>query len=339
MNIRKYLPFKIEKNGLFPKIDIGFAKIRYQKIWLWKIPILVPFFMEVIETPAIKYKRKNYKLKTYLEDKNFKKKYLEKIYRKRVGRHPNIDNPKTLTEKINYLKLNCEDDRIKQCCDKYSVKEYIKKIIGEKYCIPNINTWKNVDEIDFDLLPNQFVLKVNWSSGYNIIVTDKRLISSAERNSIKKQIKIWVKPESNSYWDSFNWGYKNMLPVIYAEKYLQINDDEYKIFCFNGRAIFALIEQFDSNNKNYRLCIDRNGNELGFTIGNYPKAITKISSNYEKMILLAEKLSNNFKFVRVDFIQSEKELYVGEMTFYSGGGFSKFNPSIWDEKLGKMLKL
>lgn len=341
IKIKRFNPFEIDCNGILPKVNIGTVKIPYQKIYLWKLPIPVPYLFKVVKTPEACWKKENYKLRSCLDNKTFKKKRLEEIYCKRMGRHPNLDNPTSLTEKINYLKLYYEDNNITICCDKYRVKEYVGKTVGYRYCVPNIGVWKNEDEINFDVLPDSFVLKVNWSSGYNIVIKNKAEINNLEKSLMKEQIGVWLRPESNSYYDAFNWGYKNMEPIVYAEEYLpmEADDDEYKVFCFNGKAVFTLIEKFDCKNINSRVCVDSMGKEMDFTIGNKPKAKTNISANYFKMIEVAEKLAAPFVFVRVDFIQVGKRIYVGEMTFYSGGGFSKFNPPEWDYKLGDLLEL
>lgn len=329
-------------NGLLPKVKIGKYIIPFQIKYIFKIPIPIPFwYFSLFSTPGNSIKRKHYAIRDKLENNSIKRKELEKIYEKYMGFRPDFDNPVKFTEKLNYLKLNYENPLITKCCDKFTVKEYIVQCIGKKYMVPNINNWDGTEKIKFDELPNKFVLKVNWSSGYNILINNKQDIKKCEWNLIIKQLDLWMKPESNSYYDAFNWGYKDMMPVIFAEKYLDIDSvhDEYKIFCFNGNAEFSLIEHFDKNGINTRACIDTKGNALKFTFGKQNKTKYLLSKRYEEMLMLASKLSKPFPFVRVDFIETKKELYVGEMTFYSGGGFSKIYPSKYDKEIGKLLDI
>ena len=136
----------------------------------------------------------------------------------KVGYKMNLKQPKTFNEKINWLKLHYHDPRVTVCADKFAVKEYAKELIGEEYIVPTIASWDCVDAIDFDALPNQFVLKVNWSSGFNIIVKDK---SSLDLHEVKMKLNAWMQDSANSYFDTFNWGYKHMKPMIYAEEYIE----------------------------------------------------------------------------------------------------------------------
>lgn len=329
-------------NGLLPKVKIGKYIIPFQIKYICKIPFPIPFwYFSLFTTPGNSIKRKHYAIRDKLKNNSVKRKELEKIYEKYMGFRPDFDNPVMFTEKLNYLKLNYENPLITKCCDKFSVKEYIIQCIGEKYMVPNINNWDETRKINFDELPNKFVLKVNWSSGYNILVSNKQCLKKYEWNLILKQLDLWMKPESNSYYDAFNWGYKNMQPIIFAEKYLDIDTlhDEYKVFCFNGKVEFALIEHFDRNGINTRVCIDKKGNELKFTFGKKNKAKYLLSKRYKEILTLATKLSKPFVFVRVDFIETKRELYVGEMTFYSGGGFSKIYPFEYDKKIGELLDI
>lgn len=341
-SLKLILGDRIIYNGLLPKIKICNAIIPFQIKYIFKIPLPIPFwYFSLFDVLENNIKEEHYIIRDKLEDKIIKRKYLEKIFEKKMGFFPNFDKPTTFTEKLNYLKLYYENPLITQCCDKFHVKEYIKKHAGEKYIVPNIGRWNSAEEIKVENLPNKFVLKVNWSSGYNIIVNDKLSIKSYEWNLIKKQINKWLRPESNSYYDSFNWGYKNMIPIVFAEEFLDIGSihDEYKLFCFNGNVVFSLIEHFDNNGINTRVCIDKNGNKLKFNIGRQPEANCSISKKYFEMIDVATRLSKEFIFVRVDFMELEDKLYVGELTFYSGGGFSKIYPSEYDKKIGTLLNV
>ena len=167
-------------------------------------------------------KSKHYKMREKLNKETCEKMLIKEIS-PLVGYKMNLDNPTTFNEKINWLKLNNSDPRITICCDKYAVKQYAIEKIGDEYVLPVLGVWENPEDVDFNLLPNQFALKVNWSSGFNIIVKDK---SNLNIDKTREQLCKWMLPSSNSYYDTFNWGYKHMKPVIYAEPYIEQIDGQ-----------------------------------------------------------------------------------------------------------------
>ena len=255
------------------------------------------------------------------------------------GYYPNIKNPKTFAEKVLWLKLYYEDKRITICSDKYNGKKYIDDILGPGYTVPVIKRYDNVCDICLEDLPERFVLKANWCTGYNIIVTDKTNVDIEE---IRAKLDFWQLPWKSSYYGSFNWGYKDMKPIIFAEEYLDIpnNTTEYKLFCFNGKVNFFLVEADYFGKNPERGYYDREWNELPFQIEKIKKATgLEKPDTYEEMIRIAETLAKPFPYVRIDFYDIEGKLYVGEMTFYSGGGFSKIYPTEWDLKLGEQLDI
>ena len=271
-----------------------------------------------------------------------KKEILNDAFTRRVGYPINWENPQTMNEKIMWLKLNYQDPLITTCSDKFAVKDYVTETVGSKYVVPTIASWSDPDDIDFDSLPNQFVLKVNWSSGYNIIVKDKSKLNIEET---KKQLKKWIKPDRNSYYQFFNWGYKHMKPVIYAEEYLeqiagQVYD--YKLYYSNGEFIFMFIatDRHGENTLTYTF-FDENLQHIPCEYGNKHNAnpLPEMPKNLDKMMEIAKKLAKPFTFVRVDFYEIGDEIYLGEMTFYSGGGLLPFDPPEWDYKLGSKIQL
>lgn len=279
---------------------------------------------------------RKYDPKLSLEDKKY---IIEHQFERAVGYKPNIDNPKSFNEKMQWLKLYNEDPLLTKCADKYLVREYVKEKIGEEYLIPLLGVWDSPDEIDFDKLPNQFVLKVNWGSGQNIIVKDK---SKLDIKEAKAKLKEWLKPHSNHYYLGFEWCYKNIQAKIIAEKYIQqLNDDlyDYKFLSYNGKVknLFVVSDRY--NNK-YVDFYDTDWNKLPFErlYHNSPNGIAK-PQNLDKMISLAERLSKDFPFVRVDFYDIEDKIYFGEITFYPGNGLEAFEPVEWDYKLGELLTL
>lgn len=269
-----------------------------------------------------------------------KKYILGKKLQLKLGCKIDLDNPKTFNEKINWLKLNYKNPILTKCADKYAVREYVKEKIGEEYLIPLLGVWNSPDEIDFDKLPNQFVLKVNWGCGQNIIVKDKSKLNIEET---KQKLRKWILPESNAYYSGFEWSYKDISPKIVAEEYLQQLDGDlydYKFLTFNGKVKVILIVSDRFYNK-YMNWYDKNFNLLPF---NRPdrKNSSEIEINkelFDKMSALSEKLSGDLPFVRVDFYLVKDKIYFGEMTFYPSCGFGIFEPEEWDKNLGDLLDL
>ena len=266
--------------------------------------------------------------------------YLQIVYFKHFRRFINFNNPKTFNEKIQWLKLNYRNEEYTKLVDKYRVKQYITKLIGEEYVIPTLGVWKNVDDIDFKSLPEKFVLKCNNDSGGIVICKNKKDFDEAKAKSFLKE-----RLKNNGYWYGREWPYKNVKPCIIAEKYMEdsISKDlkDYKFFCFNGSMEFfdIDIDRFIEHRANY---YDRNGNFLPFGKTYCPPDYTKkieMPKNLDKMIELAETISHNTVLSRIDFYEIDGQVYFGEITFYPGSGFSPFTDEKWDYKLGDMIDL
>lgn len=266
--------------------------------------------------------------------------YLQIVYFRHFKKFINFDNPKTFNEKIQWLKLNYRKEEYTNLVDKYRVKQYITKLIGEEYVIPTLGVWKNVDDIDFKSLPEKFVLKCNNDSGGIVICKNKKDFDEVKAKSFLKE-----RLKNNGYWYGREWPYKNVKPCIIAEKYMEdsISKDlkDYKFFCFNGSMEFfdIDIDRFIEHRSNY---YDRNGNFLPFGKTYCPPDYTKkieMPKNLDKMIELAETISHNTVLSRIDFYEIDGQVYFGEITFYPGSGFSPFTDEKWDYKLGDMIDL
>ena len=266
--------------------------------------------------------------------------YLQIVYFKHFRRFINFNNPKTFNEEIQWLKLNYRNEEYTKLVDKYRVKQYITKLIGEEYVIPTLGVWNNVDDIDFKSLPEKFVLKCNNDSGGIVICKNKKDFDEAKAKSFLKE-----RLKNNGYWYGREWPYKNVKPCIIAEKYMEdsISKDikDYKFFCFNGSMEFfdIDIDRFIEHRANY---YDRNGNFLPFGKTYCPPDYTKkieMPKNLDKMIELAETISHNTVLSRIDFYEIDGQVYFGEITFYPGSGFSPFTDEKWDYKLGDMIDL
>lgn len=265
--------------------------------------------------------------------------YLKLMYKFRIGKKLDLRNPKGFNEKLQWLKLYDRKDKYSLLVDKYEVKKIVGNIIGEEYIIPTLGVWDSVDEIDYNILPDKFVLKCTHDSGSVVICTEKASfnITMAEEK-LKKGM-----GKSLFYWGR-EWPYKNVPRRIIAEEYL--NDScgsdqltDYKIYTFNGIAKFMMINK-DRNHETKADYFDRNFEWLDFTWG-YPHSEKKPQKpeNFDLMIELAEKLANGLTEVRVDFYESNHKVYFGELTFFDGSGFEAIEPVEWDLRLGSFFKL
>ena len=268
------------------------------------------------------------------------KKYLELKYYSVFNKKLNLKNPQTFNEKLQWLKIYDRNPLYTTLVDKYEVREYIKNTIGEEYLIPSYGVYDNFNEIDFDKLPNQFVIKCTHDSGGVVICKDKsqldiEMAKSKINNSLKR----------NYYYNGREWPYKNIKPRIIIEKYMEDKNTkeliDYKIMCFDGKVkmSFTCSERFDNDGLKVTF-FDLDWNKLPFE-RHYKSSNKKIEKpiNYKKMLELSEKLSKKIPFVRVDWYEINGKLYFGELTFYPGCGLEEFTPEEWDYKIGKMIKL
>lgn len=265
-------------------------------------------------------------------------KYLKYIYKEKTGKELNIKNPKTFNEKLQWLKLYNRNPNYTMMVDKYEVRNYIKNTIGENYLIPMLGLYNSTKEIDFDKLPNKFVLKTTHDSGTVIICKDKETFNKKEAiKKLNKRLKM------NYFYLWREWPYKNVKPRIIAEQYMEdkktssLND--YKFYCFDGepKMMFIVIDRGKNTKTNF---YDMNFNklELQQTYPNFTKEIKK-PKQFEEMIELARKLSKNIPHVRVDFYIINEKIYFGELTFFDAAGLDNFNPEEYDTILGNYIDL
>lgn len=262
--------------------------------------------------------------------------YLKYKFKKYMGKKLDLTNPKTFNEKLQWLKLYDRKDIYTTMVDKYEVKKYIADIIGEEYIIPTLginNTW---EEINFDKLPNQFVIKCTHDSGGLAICKNKKNF-----NVDKARKKVNESLKNNYFYFGREWPYKNVKPRIIIEKYMGDTLNDYKIFCFNGLPKYILV--CSNRNGDYKNTdfYDVNWELMSFTRANHENSLYGISkpTNLEEMLDIAKKLSKDIPFVRIDLYDIKNKIYFGEITFYPSAGFEGFSPSDWDRKLGEMIKL
>lgn len=275
-----------------------------------------------------------HKLLIWLPDKV----YLKLIYRVNMRKPLNLKNPQTYNEKLQWLKLYNRRPEYTNLVDKYAVRDYVSKKIGTDYLIPLLGVWENVDKINFESLPEQFVLKCNHDSGGLIICKDK---SSLDVQNAEKFLKKKLK--RNYYWMSREWPYKNIKRKIIAEKYMVDESGyelkDYKFFCFDGecKAIFiasnrGVDTRFDFFDREFNHLPFKNGHENADQPLKKPKIL-------DEMIIIAEKLSVGIPQVRVDLYDVLGKIYFGEMTFFHWGGKKPFEPEEWDYTFGSWIKL
>lgn len=262
-------------------------------------------------------------------------------YQHATGKSLDLENPKTFNEKIQWIKLYDSSPLKTQLADKYLVREYISEKIGDEYLIPLLGVWDSFDEIDFDILPNQFVLKANHGSGWNIIVRDK---SKFDRRDAKKKIDKWMKTNF-AYNAGLEMHYKDIPPKVIAEEYLENSNGEladYKFHCYSGNPEYIQCMTGRANHDTLREKIyDFDWNPLPF-VQNYERYEGEIKKpcDIPKMVSLARKLSEDFIYVRVDFyVLDNGSVKFGEMTFTPGSGMGSWNLPEYDLKYGDMIKL
>ena len=267
---------------------------------------------------------------------------LEHQFKATMGYPPNLDNPRTLNEKIQWLKLNYRNPLLTKCADKVRVRDYIRDTIGEKYLVPIVGVYDSPDEIPFQNLPDKFVMKVNWGSGQNIICKNKNSLDVAD---VKRKLDRWMQPISNHYYNFFEWCYKDIPPKILVEEYMEDLDGDlpdFKFFCYNGRVENMFIAK-GRNLGDHTLSFtffDRDFNRLPLK-QHYPTFDGKIEKpdNWDEMITLAEKLAKPFLFARIDFYIVGNSIKFGEITFNHFSGAVPFNPPEWDKKFGALINL
>ena len=266
--------------------------------------------------------------------------YLKRRFLKNVGYPLDLDNPRTFNEKLQWLKLYDHNPLYTKMVDKYEAKKYVADIIGEEYIIPTLGVWDHFDEIDFEQLPEQFVLKCTHDSGSIAICKDK---ATFDKKTAKKKLERGLR--YNYYYSGgFEWPYKNVKPRIIAEKYMvdesaeQLKD--YKIFNFDGmpKLIEVDYDRFTGHKCNL-YTTDWTFIEAAIGYPPDPNRIIDRPKALEEMLSLAKKLSADIKYLRTDFYSIEDKIYFGEMTFYPGSGFAKFSPDKFGLNLGDCINI
>lgn len=268
--------------------------------------------------------------------------YVKLYFRLTLKRKLDLNNPITLNEKLQWMKFNDRNPLYSMVSDKLAVRPYIKEQIGEKYLVPLIGSWNKFEDINFELLPNQFVLKCNHDSGGLVICKEKeKLDRNYTENKINKSLK------RKFYYVGREWQYKSIKPCIIAEKLLLDENGkepvDYKFSCFNGKVdhILVCMDRFSEGGVKFYL-FDKEWNFLRYNKGdeNLPKNFTiNKPENLDEMVKIAEKLSKPFSFARIDLYNLNKKVYFSEITLSPNSGFDTDITYETDKLLGDKLHI
>lgn len=268
--------------------------------------------------------------------------YLKLLYKSWFGKRIDLNDPKSFNEKMQWLKLYDHKPEYTQMVDKYEVKKYVAERIGEEYIIPTLGIWDSFDEIDFDSLPDQFVLKCTHDSGSVFVCRDKaKLDKSALKHKLNRRLK------RKYYIANREWPYRNVKPRIMAECYMEdVNQPnglrDNKFYCFDGEPKLLYVSEGLENHETAKISfLNIDWTFAPFRRLDY-KPFDKLPpkpEHFEHMCALARQLSQDVPFLRVDLYEINGKVYFSELTFFPCGGFILFHPAEWDEKLGLDIKL
>jgi hypothetical protein len=266
--------------------------------------------------------------------------YLRIIFRLRVGYPLKLNNPKSFNEKLQWLKLYDRNPEYTKIVDKYEVRSHIADNIGEEYLIPLLGVWDKFEDINFQQLPQQFVLKCTHDSGGIIICKDKSVFDIDKAR--EKMDRYFAR---KFYKFGREYPYKDIKPRIIVEKYIEDveSDDlkDYKFMCFNGKVRCSFVCSGRNSAEGLHVTFfDNNWQQLPFE-RHYPASRMPIKKpeKLDEMMTLSEKLAKGIRFVRVDLYEVSGKVYFGEMTLFPGSGMEEFTPVKWDYELGSWLNL
>lgn len=267
------------------------------------------------------------------------KTYIAKMYKKRTGEVLDWDNLQLYTEKMQWSKLYDSTKKKSLCADKFLVREWVSKKIGEQYLIPVIGVWDNVNSIEFEKLPPKYVLKVNNGSNTNIIVDNN---SNINLKTVMAQLEYWMKID-NSYLKGFELHYSRIKPRIIAEKFIESPKEDlpdYKFICFDGKVYYCWVD-IGRYHHHKRNVYDLEWNLMPWNQHNYGNSKQNVPKpeNFDEMVDIATKLCQGFSHVRVDLYNVNGRVYFGEMTFTNGSGYELIEPKEYNLMLGSLWHL
>ena len=269
--------------------------------------------------------------------------YIKKLFYWRKWYRLDLDNPKTFAEKCQWLKLYDRKPIYRQMVDKYDAKQLVASMIGEEYVIPTYGVWDRVEDIDWNSLPNKFIIKpTHLGGGAGVIICKDK--SSLDVENAKAVLSRVMKLDL--YPNYREWGYKNMKHRIIAEQLLEDPTcaylRDYKFYCFNGEPKVFYITSDKGISETRQDFFDIHGNHLDLEDAMFPSSHVKIPDlpvQLDKMLTIAKELAKGIPHVRIDLYEIEGKIYFGEWTFYEAAGFAEFKPKQWNYTLGEWIKL
>ena len=290
-----------------------------------------------LQNPSLVIYRIVYRLRYCFSDKL----YLKILFRIKMGYKLNLKNPQTFSEKIQWLKLYDRKPEYTNLVDKYEVKSYVANVIGNKYIIPTLGVWEKPEDIEWDKLPNKFVLKTTHGGGSNGVIICKNKDVFDRYSAV---LKLKRSLAQDIYWSLREWPYKNVCKRVIAEQFIgdeKTDLKDYKFFCFNGvpqlcqviggRGNKMTVDFFDMNWKHQSFHEPK--------IFPFADVEPQCPSCLSKMVDFASRLSKGHPFLRVDFYEISGNIKFGELTFFSTSGYGGFFPEFWDKKIGEMIHL
>ena len=268
--------------------------------------------------------------------------YLKKQYYSKMGVKLHLDKPETFSEKLQWMKLYDRNPLYTELVDKYKVKEYIAKKIGEEYVIPSIMAWDRPEDIQFEELPKQFVLKCNHDSGGLFICRDKDVLTDSDKKKALRKLNKHFK--TNYFAIAREWAYRDVERKIFAEKYMEDESGselkDYKVFVFNGEPKMIQVD-YNRFVKHQRIMYNIDWTPMKETFCYKAKADVKISrpEKLDEMLSIARTLAEGLHFVRIDFYSIRDRIYFGEMTFYPEAGYGEWYPAGYDKTVGDWMRL
>jgi len=287
----------------------------------------------IIYTPKVK----SVSVLPYMSEKQMKEE-IANVYFERIGKFPNLENPSTYTERTNANKIYMTNEKCTMLADKYLVKQYIKDTIGEQYVVPLLGVWDRGEDIDYDLLPEKFVLKANNASGKNIVVKDKKTLNISETNA---KLNVWL-TENHAY-EGFELQYRDIKPKIICEEYLDGLAEtvyDYQFLCFKGEPKYICCIK-GSHRKGCRAAFyDITWKKQPFSVGwVMDNELAPKPSKLDEMLEISRILSKDFEHVRVDLYEMpDGRVLFGEFTFQTWGGLRRFYPPEYDLILGNLYE-
>lgn len=293
-------------------------------------------YKKIIPNQQVRFKL--LKLIDFLPDKFV----IKMQYKLKTGRKLDLKKPKRFTEKLQWYKLYYRKPLLTQCSDKYLVRNYVKDKGLENTLNDLYGVYDNVEQIKFDELPNSFIIKLTNGSGANLIVDDKR---NADINTIKNQVQKWLEKRAVNY--GREWGYYDVETKIIIERLLERDDNndlpDYKFFCFNGKVkyLYTMVDYVDNHSEGKCSFFTPDFEKLPYRRSEYAPIDRELKKpeNFDQMVTIAEKLSEDFPHVRVDLYNIDGKILFGELTFYNASGYTVFTPDEFDFILGKEFDL